>query len=520
MERQEKETRPISDLSKYIKRSPHWAYLFSIVLVLVGIYYFLLKNFYVVLVGVLGAFIILIGLDYAFSRLTNTHFPMRRIIFLDFVSFLVTTVFFIAIYFARVFSSVEIMLMVSISSATLLRVLIFYTYYSDSPAKFIVPSLNYTYGAVFSLTVTFREWIFIIPFFISSIIYIAGGIVFVKSSTREFNRQYGISATKIIQMFLNYGNNSDGNGVGEEFFKKIYRHVVRVPVKVLDVVRLDGGRMVTMVFPYVHPGPFGSLGSSDLPIRLQRHLSDIGADLMVFHTTTTNSNNCAGEEDIAAISNGVRAALKSLNYEDTISRFKKISVGKYVIGMQKFGSSAVGSIIPEKEPFDDVVLKEGLKLMHHVERFGIKHFAVIDAQNNFVEKNRALDNCAGMDKAFVRELKRLESKHPALMGYYRIYEPVPGLGAMGIQAIVTQAGDKFQAIVLTDSNNVTLEVMERSREAVANIVNGLEIYTTDNHVVNASNLDVNPLGQSGDVNHIVSLIARCVEMAKKSTVPV
>ncbi|HLH86273.1 MAG TPA: DUF2070 family protein, partial [Thermoplasmataceae archaeon] len=368
LEKQERGTRPISDLSKYVKRSPHWSYLFALILLLVGVYYVLLRNIYVVFFGVLGPFLILIGLDYAFSRVSNAHFPMRRIMFLDFVSFLISTIFFLILYFSRLFSSVEIMLMISISSATLLRVLIFYTYYSDSPAKFVIPSLNYTYGAVFSLTIIFREWIFIIPFFVSSIIYILGGIAFVKSSTREFNREYGISATKIIQMFLNYGNSPDGNKVGEEFFKKIYRHVVRVPVKVMDVKRMDGTRMVTMVFPYVHPGPFGTLGSSDLPIRLQRYLSDLGADLMVFHTTTTNSNNCAGEEDVQAIAQATRNALKSVKYEDTISRFKRISVGKYVIGMQRFGSYALGSIIPEKEPFDDVVLKEGLKIMHHVER--------------------------------------------------------------------------------------------------------------------------------------------------------
>ncbi|HLH86302.1 MAG TPA: DUF2070 family protein, partial [Thermoplasmataceae archaeon] len=76
------------------------------------------------------------------------------------------------------------------------------------------------------------------------------------------------------------------------------------------------------------------------------------------------------------------------------------------------------------------------------------------------------------------------------------------------------------AIVLTDSNNITTEVMARSREALSQMLSNLEIYTTDNHVVNASNLDVNPLGSSGDVDHIVSMIVRCVEMAIKSAVPV
>ena len=45
-------------------------------------------------------------------------------------------------------------------------------------------------------------------------------------------------------------------------------------------------------------------------------------------------------------------------------------------------------------------------------------------------------------------------------------------------------------------------------------VNSLEIYTTDNHYVNASNLDTNPLGRNTDPVIISDLIKRTVAMAK------
>lgn len=514
MNGQIQDNKAFSDLTKMVKKSPHWSILSAFTGLVLFIDYLLLRNLFIVIVGILGSYLLVIALDILFVKITKAYFPIRRIFYLNFMSLGLSSIFFWIIYFIHLFQSLESLLMVSISSATLLRVLIFYTYYSDKLSKFFVPALNYTYAAIFALSLAFRDLITIIPFIISSIVYVIGGIIFVKSSTKEFSKEYGESATKIIQMFLNYNNNEASLEVGNKFFGKIYAHSRRVPVKVIDVLRPDNSRLVTMVFPYVHPGPFGTLGSSDLPLRLQHRLSDLGNDLMVFHTTTTNSNNCSGDEDIDEIASGIRFCLKDMEYTNTMSRFKRLNVGKYVIGMQKFGKYGFGAIIPEREPFDDVKLKEGLEIMHHVEKQALREFAVIDAQNFFTEKAPELDNCEGMDNAFSRELNRLESKFPARLGYYRLHEPMPELGSMGVQAIVTETGGKYQAIVLTDSNNITREAVELAREMVKNEVQTLEIYTTDNHYVNANNLDINPLGRGENAIIAADLIKRTVLMAK------
>ena len=516
----EQEGKAFSDLTKMVKKSPHWSILAALTAVVLFVDYLFIMSLFVVIVGVLGSYLLVISLDLLFVRLAKTHFPPRRIFYLNFMSLGLSSIFFWVISIIHLFQNLETLLMVSISSATLLRVLIFYTYYSDKLSKFFIPALNYTYAAIFALSITFRDLVTIIPFIISSVIYVIGGIIFVKSSTKEFSKEYGESATKIIQMFLNYNNSEDSIEVGNKFFAQLYAHSRRVPVKVIDVLRKDDSRLVTMVFPFVHPGPFGTLGSSDLPLRLQHRLSELGTDLMVFHTTTTNSNNCSGDEDVDELASGVMQCMNGMEYVDTISRFKRINVGKYVIGMQKFGNYGFGAIIPEREPFDDVKLKEGLDIMHHVEKTALKDFAVIDAQNCFTEKAPELDNCTGMEKAFSRELNRLETKFPARMGYYRIHEPMAELGSMGIQAYVTEAGDKYQAVVLTDSNNITREVVELSRKLVENDVSNLEIYTTDNHYVNANNLDINPLGRSGDPMAVADMIRRTVIMAKNTVTDV
>lgn len=520
MKAQEQEGKAFSDLTKMVKKSPHWSILSVYSAVIMFIDYILLRDLTLVLIGILGSYILVNILDLLFVRISKAHFPVRRIYYLNFMSLGLYSVFFWIAFAVHLFSSVESMLMVSISFATLLRVLIFYTYYSDRASKFFIPALNYTYAAIIAFFLTFRNPLVILPFIISSIIYVIAGIIFVKSSTKEFSREYGESATKIIQMFLNYNNDEETQELGNRFFSQIYAHSRRVPVKVIDVIRKDNSRMVTMVFPYVHPGPFGALGSSDLPQRLQNRFGDLGTDLMVFHTTTTNSNNCSGDPDVDEIAAGIRVCMKDMKYIDTMTPFKKINAGKYVIGMQKFGDYGFGAIIPEKEPFDDVKLKPGLEIIKQVEKDSLSEFALVDAQNFFTEKAPELDGCESMSKVFSRELDRMDSKYPARMGYARLHEDMPELGSMGIQAIVTQAGEKFQAVVLTDSNNITREVVERSRELVDGEVQLLEIYTTDNHYVNANNLDINPLGRSNTVESASDLIRRTVIEAKKNVTDV
>ena len=507
------EHRKFSDLAKYVRKSPPWWVYILPILALLTVDYFLIGSIYIVIFGVLGSYLLVIALDSLFFVITRFKFPFKRIIFLDFTSLLIWNLFFWVIYFLHVFQNYEIAIMISVSSTALLRTLIFYVYYSDNIIKSTIPALNYTFSSIVALTVIFRDLYVLVPFIFSSIVYVVAGVIFIKSTTKGFVREYGESPTKLIKFFLNYQNESIENKIGERFFKRMYRSRRNVPVKVIDIKRSDGTRKVLLVFPYIHPGPFGTLGSSDLPARLQSRLNDLDSELMVFHTTTTNSNNCAGESDIDSISDAVRRSLDHMDYVSTMSKFKKLTVGKIAIGIMKFGDFGIGSIIPEKMSFDDVSLKEGLKLIHSVEKNTLKNFAPIDAQNYFHERAPELQDCSTLSNAFNREFSKLPSKYPAKMGYGHVSPSLPDLASMGIQAIVFDTGDKLNAIVLTDSNNITREAIAACEEKLKDLVSAVEIYTTDNHYVNAGTLNINPLGISGNLSEISDYVYAAVNKA-------
>ncbi|MGC8609467.1 MAG: DUF2070 family protein, partial [Thermoplasmata archaeon] len=123
-------------------------------------------------------------------------------------------------------------------------------------------------------------------------------------------------------------------------------------------------------------------------------------------------------------------------------------------------------------------------------------------------------------KGFEREFIKNESKYAAKVGYSKYFENLPGLGPMGIQAIVSQSAERYDAIVLTDSNNITRDLIELVRSKVKDIVSNVEIFTTDNHYVNAGVLDVYPLGAGGNLNGIAEVIANTILKAKGDVEPV
>ncbi len=506
-------SRTFGELSRFIYRSPHWRNLTIPILAIFIIDYFLLRDAFVVGVGIAGSFLLVLLFDWVFVKTARFVFPFRRIFFLNFLSLIIWSVFFWIIYFIR-FTSIENLLMISLSSVSLVRVIILYGYYSENSSRTIFPSLNFTYAGIIAFFLVYGNPYTILPFLLSSLVYVTAGAIFVKRSTRKFIDEFGESPTEMIKFFLNYKSVENSERIGQKFFEKIYRHSRKVPVKMMDVVSSGGKRKALMVFPYIHPGPFGRIGSSDLPERLRTRLPEVGADLMVFHTTTTNSNNCRGDQDIDSIAEGIRKGMGKLTYSDTMSRFKKITVGKYVVGMQKIGEFGFSALIPEKTPFDDVSLSEGLKVIDSLTKSTLKDLVLIDAQNHFTDGVRELGECTTFIPAFEREFSRMQSRFPARMGYARVTPKMEGLATMGVQVMVLNAGDTYQAIALTDSNNVTTEVIEKAREKTSSMVNGLEIYTTDNHVVNAGSLDMNPLGARCDVDELTNQIAVAVEKAK------
>ena len=507
----EKRKRTFADLSKYVKKSPNPAIIVAAVAIgVVGVYLYT-RNIYLTALIVVVPYILNLVLDQATFRITATNFPLRRNL---------TTVM-ITMWFYILFTGILVVIFpwlkfqaipLGISFTAFFRYLILYIYFSKKPYANILVSLYFSISLI-PVFIYLSVYPPILEIVLFSLFSAALAALFVSRSTKIFKEKYEEEPTNLIKFFLLHGFDRRYNEIGERFFKRMYNQIRSVPVKVIALKEKNGGVKTIMVFPYVHPGPFGTVGSSDLPIRLQQKLNDMKCDLMVFHTTTTNDNNCSGEEDITSISTGIRKALGSTEKADFMSKPRRINASKYAISIFKFGNFGFGAILPERAPFDDVSLPEGRKIMEAVAESGAFDFAVIDAQSNFTPGVMELMDCSPLVRPFQREFHRMESKYPINAGYARGSYNTKSLGEMGIQILTLRHDSEITAVILTDSNNITYDLMKKIREEIGTLCKTIEIYTTDNHVVNGSTLDMNPLGEKDDNNKLVEKIKNITEQS-------
>jgi putative membrane protein len=509
----------LAGLSRYLKTSPKWYYLVIPIAIIFIIDYLILNNLNSLLIISILPFLLLLVIDYTSIKITNAKFNNNRIMSLDFISLGMVTLFFLlgVLLHSIILMPYYYILAVAIAFPAFLRFLVLYIYYPSSMFSAITLSMNYTYSYIIIALVFYRLYSpaikFIVPLVVATIIYVAFSYIFLLGATIRFTSKYKSRPSELINFFLNRDN--DGV-IGEKFFSHVYNKKRNIPV-ITTNIRTGNDNMVTLVFPFVHPGPFGNLCSSNLPLKLSKELGR--SNIMVFHTATTNSNNCSGTNDIKNIAKSVKDSMGKMKYSNYVSDFVKFNVNGYDVSLQKFGNSGISAVIPYTKPFDDISINAGLKVMKAIKENGAENFALLDAQNSFTKNADELENCDIIIKPLIEKFKETESKYPAIIGYARNYEKINGLAPMGIQALVFKIEGHYNAIVLSDSNNIDREIIKLARSKANKEIKNMDIYTTDNHVVNVGNLDINPLGMHCEPEPVAELINKTVMEAIKNCSP-
>jgi putative membrane protein len=509
----------LAGLSKYVKRSPKWYYFVLPLFIIFLIDYIILGNISNIFVILVIPFFIFIVIDIATIKITNSKFNLNRIMYMDFISIGMATLFFWAGVLLKplIAMSYYSILALAIAFPAFLRFLVLYIYYPAKMGMAMLLSANYTFSYIIS-SVAFYDissiaFKFIIPLIVATIVYIVFSYVFLTLSTIKFTKKYSSKPSELIDFFLDRDNDGE---IGDKFFGHVYNRKRRVPVITTNIKSGDKD-MVTLIFPFVHPGPFGNLCTSNLPVKLAEELKR--DNIMVFHTATTNSNNCSGKNDIKSIADAVSKSLSKMKYTDKVSDFVKFNVDGYDVSLQKFGNSAFSAVIPYGKVFDDISLESGLKVMKALHNSGADNFALLDAQNSFTKDAEELSECDMLITPLIEHFKDTPADYPAVIGYAQNYKKINGLASMGIQALVLKINGSYNAIVLTDSNNISRDIIKLARSGVDKRVKNMDIYTTDNHVVNVGQLDINPLGMHCDPSEVVDLINKTVSQAIETASP-
>jgi len=453
-------------------------------------------------------YILVILLDILMIKFTRIYFPSRRIVTLNLVA-AIAAIIQIAIF--QIFYPFEFSLFLAFSSVAFLRTLVYYVFMRRRLGLGILTALNY--NIIYAIMLPFIGKNYTVPFIISTAIYTIVALLIIKISIVQFIREFGEDPLWFVSSFVNYLSSETKETIHHlnRFFENIYERR-KTPVSTLIFWKGDKAKAV-FVFPYIHPGPFGNVGGSNITKKL-RDFTGID-NLLVFHTTTTHDNNVANDEDVKKIAEVIKRAFKSEKKYEKMSDIKRFKIDCFEVLAQIFGKYAFISLLPTNNIFDDVDLESGLLLREMLSSI-FEDSAIVDAHNNFDKDATPLSLKHKDIESIVEKIKNLKADAPIKMGYSQRTFEGGSVGPDGIKLVVFEYKAKKIAYILVDGNNIKRGFRNKVRKSLRDMIDDVEIFSTDNHIVNYDILDLNPFGSKDSWDDLIRIIREAIKEAMEN----
>ncbi|HMA05803.1 MAG TPA: DUF2070 family protein, partial [Methanomicrobiales archaeon] len=321
------------------------------------------------------------------------------------------------------------------------------------------------------------------PFTAASVVALVtvGGaaLLLIALIDRPLHRIFHIHIFQFLTAFL--AHLTDGSRGMEEFFSALGEEITLPQVSFL--FRRAGKKDILLTVPNVHPGPLGDVGGGRLPHILHASLD---GEVLSAHGCATHDYNLTREEETGKIVTAVRDSLAGLQVGPAAGRSFRVREGSVDLLCQRFADSLllVGTRAPERtEDLDPaigwILMAEGHRLFGHV--------ALVDAHNSMTEVSggtflgspvageyitgglRAMETAGTMERSGFRA------------GVAHLTLPFTreqGLGDLGVQALVIEAGGQKTAYVLLDGNNIVKGGREVLLGGIRDLVDDCEVMTS------------------------------------------
>ena len=333
---------------------------------------------------------------------------------------------------------------------------------------------------------------------IASIIFLLAIYSFIRVVESPMKKNLGFGALEILSYFILHMN--EGSNTIEELFDNAGEAIDTI-VGVASFRRFDGSIKSLFISPCVHPGPLGDIGGSNMPTILANSFDTFA---MVAHGPSTHDFNPVSSKEIVKIEDAVRKALENMEYSSKASEFVRYSYKKANIGVQFFknGSIMLSTFAPSGS--DDIEFAVGLATMIESQKeLNIKNPILVDCHNSFnAEKGGVLPGNPELFQLLdtIKLIEKKDLEHEIRVGCYHTdlggFDKHQGIGESGLKTMVIEVNGQRTAYVLFDSNNMELGFRETIFNAVKDfdIVDEIEVMTTDTHTVNTLSAGYNPVG--------------------------
>ncbi|WP_226012260.1 DUF2070 family protein [Halomicrobium salinisoli] len=335
----------------------------------------------------------------------------------------------------------------------------------------------------------------------------------------------GVSMLDFLGGFL--GHIAEGSRELEDFFEKLGEDAI-VPVTVLSVRRPGGEEKARFVLPMIHPGPMGEIGGGNLPERVA-----LEADGLAFppHATAGHDFNLVTEREVDDILSAAETAYQRLEYSTDATQSVRVEEGSATLTGQAFGSNAFLATTFSPECADDVDYAVGLSAAAEARTDEVDEVMLADAHNcnDGLEGEDLGHVVPGSQRSFdmiygagrVGELLAEADRGSLRCGVAwdeTPWEPLDGIGPLGIRVAVFEIAGQTTAYVLIDGNNMEPGLREDVVDGV-DAVDRMEVLTTDTHVVNTVEAE-NQVGDAIPHEELIALIDQLTEQAVADLEPV
>ncbi len=291
-----------------------------------------------------------------------------------------------------------------------------------------------------------------------------------------------------------------------------------VPLYVIGFKSKEKWKALFLV-PYFHPGPFGNIGGSGLVNTLRALLEKrLNTEVFVFHGAATHDLNPVSKKMFSRVFEQVLSELAKMETIKKASYPAEIRSNGNTMKAQLLGNTLFVTSTFSPEPTEDIDLGLGIALIKTGER-RFSNCVFVDAHNCFVKGDYAI--YPGDPRAYVllKNMERISDLKFRTTTSVKLgvasddlkNTEIP-IGPGGLKVAVIETGNTKTAYVLFDGNNLEKGFREEILSTLKEIVDNVEVLTSDNHIVNVIQGANNPIPKNKEVlDRIISCVKKAVE---------
>ena len=370
---------------------------------------------------------------------------------------------------------------------------------------FVFSILQLLFNALFALSVTQISLAAdplssLLKFYFASFVFLAALYMLFFLLNAPMKRNLGLSSMDALSMFFAqwfYGSRQL-EGAFEEIGEQISTFVHVAGWK-------TSAGTCLFVFPYVHFGPFGNLGGSQLPSRISAALAHEG-EAFVFHPTVTHDFNPVSAQEAQKAVDASKAAASMLKYSGAkgfVSSAKYGSVSAHCIGAN---NCSLVSYSRAPLTTEDVDFSIGLALMQCISKY-CKNATVIDQHNAETGDVSTVGSGNPISFEMLAATEKLfEKTHPRSglqIGWSTSFFSSISIGSNGIKAASIKHSKGISSLLLFDANGAVpafrgqlIGELEAAAKDAGYKGVCVEAFTTDTHEINTVKGVLNPLGKA------------------------